>query len=183
MDVVYFAFYCPASHREHHHHHYYRRSSRPTTDKEVDRLPIIMGWSGTISSSSSFSKRDWSLQNISSDDRKSSAVGGIEIESLQADRYLREIRADDHERFEREREKLLREDNQEHVPFAYWNQEELSDGLRTACRPPKWMEYNYTNCNDLHHIDLSQYFDEALVRLAGDEQDYGNYYINTVRDF
>jgi hypothetical protein len=174
--VVYFTFYCPVTHSQHqyHHHHHYRRSSRPTTDQEVDRLPIILG-RGTISSSSSFSKRDWSLQNISKDTHRASAFGGIEIEGLQADRYLREIHADDHERFEREREKLLRED--EHVPFAYWHQEELS-GLRTACRRPKWVEYQFPTCNDFHHLDLSRNYDEGLARLAGDEQDYDNYYIN-----
>jgi hypothetical protein len=175
--VVYFTFYCPVTHRQNRYHYRYRRSSRPTTDQEVDRLPIILGQSGTNSSSSSYSKRDWSLQSISTDTCKPSTFGGIEIERLQADRYLREIHADDHERFEREREKLLREDDHEHVPFAYWHQEELRD-LRTACRRPKWTEYQFPTCNDFHHFDLSRNYDEALARLPGDEQDYDNYYIN-----
>jgi serine/threonine protein kinase len=177
MAVVYFTFYCPVTHTQNHYHFHYRCSSRPTTDQEVDRLPIILGRSGTISSSSSFSKRDWSLQSLSTDNRKPSAFGGIEIESLQAGRYIREIHADDTKRFEREREKLLREDDHEHVPFAYWHQEELSD-LHTACRRAKWMEYQFPNCNDFHHFDLSRNYDEVLARLAGDEQDYDNYYIN-----
>jgi serine/threonine protein kinase len=175
--VVYFTFCCPVTHGQHQHHHHYRRSSRPKTDQELNRLPILLSPSGSISSSSSFSKRDWALQNVSNDSHKPSALGGIEIESLRADRYLREIRADDHERFEREREKLLRKDNHEHVPFTYWHQEELSD-LRTACGRPKWMEYHFSTCNDFHHIDLTRNYDETLARLAGDEQDYDNYYIS-----
>jgi hypothetical protein len=178
MVVVYFMFCCPVTHIQHQHHHHYRRSIRPKTDQEVDHLPIILSpRSRTISSSSSFSKRDWSLQNISDGTYKPSALGGIEIESLRYDRYLREIHADDHERFEREREKLLREGDREHVPFAYWHQEELSD-MRTTCGRPKWMEYYFSTCNDFHHIDLTRNYDEALARLAGDEQDYDNYYIS-----
>jgi hypothetical protein len=41
------------------------------------------------------------------------------------------------------------------------------------------MEYHFPNCNDLHHIDLSRNYDEALARLTVDEQDYDNYYSNS----
>jgi hypothetical protein len=167
--VASFLFCYPATRRQQQHHR--RRFFRPATDQELDRLPI------TLPSSSSFSKLHWPLHNLFNTTLKTVDYGGIEINSLLAGRYRREIQADDHERFERERDKLLHEDEYDRVPFAYWHQEELS-GMRTACRRPSWVEYQFPTCNDFHHVDLTQNYDETLARLAGDEQDYDNYYIN-----
>jgi hypothetical protein len=60
--VVYFTFYCPVTHSQRHHHHRYRPSSRPTTDQEVDRLPIILGRSGTTLYASY--RREYSAQDL-----------------------------------------------------------------------------------------------------------------------